>query len=118
MIATAVASDTADRPTTGGSCRNGNRSTSSVRPTIAFTKVTAAWSRRLRDVPEPLQLLFDLRLAVALLDRGDLLLEDVRHELVDRRVAGEIGAALHLRHERLVERDSRSKEHGHLPAGK
>src|SRR5262245_16515821 len=73
----------------------------------ALNSVTTA----LRDIPEALQLFLDLRLAVAFLDRRDLLFENVRDEFVDRRVAGEIRTALCLRHERFVEFDHWSK-HG------
>src|SRR5262245_10381964 len=103
-IPTAVSSETAESPTIGGSCRKGNSRRSKAEASNAFKIVTA-----LRNVPEPFQLFLDLGFAVALLDRRDLFLEHVRDELVDRRIAGDVGTALHLGQQRLIEFDARSK---------
>jgi hypothetical protein len=50
----------------------------------------------LRDVAEPLESLADLLLVVGVADLGELLLEGVGDELLDRRAAGDLGVLLIL----------------------
>src|SRR5262249_55055420 len=111
ITAIAVTSDTTARPV-AGRCRKGPRRRSNVRLISALNRVTASG-----DVPEPFELLLDVRLAVAFLDRGDLLLQHARDELLDRRVAGEVGAAFSFSQERFVEFDARSKHSPPLGIG-
>src|SRR5689334_3961940 len=114
-MTTAVSSDTTDRLAIGGSAAIGRSSASTSRPSRALKAAIRRSTRRSRNVAEPFQLLLDFLLRVGRLELRDLLLERVRDELLDRGVAGQIGVALHLGEERLVQFEARSEHRCGLP---
>src|SRR5262245_36090409 len=97
------------RLASGGSPASGRSSRSKTDPSAALSGA----STRSGNVAEAFQLLLDVFLGVRFLEQRDLLLEAMRDELLDRRVAREVGVALHLGEERLVEFDA-GAEHDHF----
>src|SRR5580692_133036 len=78
---TAVRRASSARPRPAGCAASGRISPSASAPRTRFTHVTR---RSSRDVAEPLELLLDLLFGVRPLELGELLLEDVGDELLDR----------------------------------
>src|SRR5687767_3258800 len=83
-VATAATRAIAARPTIGGSDRRGNSTASSTAPNIRLNAVIGHSG----DIAEALQSLLDLFLRAGVVEVLHLLLEDVRDELLNRRIAG------------------------------
>src|SRR4029453_19047765 len=99
---TAVTSETTARLASGGNGASGRSSRSKTEPSAPLSGAIT----KSGDVAEAFQFLLDLFLGVGLLELRDLLFEAMRDELLDRRIAREFRVAIHLRAQRVVERDA------------
>src|SRR5512143_2790914 len=107
----AASSETKSRPTAAGSDEKGQSSRSKRRRSAALNRLmTAAGSSG--DVAQAAEALLDLLLVLGALELGELLLEGVGDELLRGGVAGQVGVALDLGHQVLVELHGLGREHG------
>src|SRR5262245_54196531 len=97
-----TSSETTAIGTIGGQPLAGASSRSKTRRRAAFRNAMASQPPS-GDVAEAAQALLDLFLAGGAVQLGQLLLQRVGDELLDRRVAGDVGVPLHPGHEVLVE---------------
>src|SRR5512143_2321221 len=111
-MSTAVTRETAIIPSQGEAARNGQRMAPTIPP-----KTTLRTCTRLTYVSQPLEPLLDLFFGVGLFDLGDLLLEAMGDEFLDRGVAGHLGVLLDLGEEGRIELDF-GAGHGGSPYGR
>src|SRR5262245_5017576 len=118
-MTTAVISETIARLASGGRFASGASNVSNTVPIMAFSEVITRTNRgrRSRDVAEAFQLLLDLLFGVGLLQLRDFLFERVGDEFLDRGIAREVGVALDLGEEGLIELDAGTEHGSSLLAG-